>query len=206
MKIRRKVSYLIITMFIMALVLVGCGPNTITVADDIEETEEYRTIDHFELKDNLGSEREDIGYCSILIPNEYVPSEDEPGMYVSSIYPIDSSNINYTVASPGKPGYVADDLSMEDYKDTIEEAMSSVGKKIDLIIDSFEKTELEGVPCFKIRSHYEIGDVSVEQLTYLVLSRQTHIITYTQMSDDGLMVDFENAEGTIRLVREKSQS
>ena len=74
------------------------------------------------------------------------------------------------------------------------------------LIDDFSKETLEGVPCYKIRSHYNIGDRDVQQLTYIIMAADTHVITYTQASDDDLLVDFLNDEGQIRLVREISQA
>ena len=45
-------------------------------------------------------------------------------------------------------------------------------------------------------------DNRVEQLTYLIIAEDTYTITYSQLSDDELMVDFEVTDGQIRLVRD----
>ena len=42
----------------------------------------------------------------------------------------------------------------------------------------------------------------VQQLAYIIQARDTHIITYNQLSDDELLADFEISEGEIRLVKE----
>ncbi len=63
---------------------------------------------------------------------------------------------------------------------------------------------MNGFPGYKIRSTFDIGDGEIEQLAYLILAENTYTITYSQMSDDELMVDFEISDGQIRLVRDES--
>ena len=65
---------------------------------------------------------------------------------------------------------------------------------------------MDGIPGYKIRSTYGMGDEAVEQLAYLILADETYTITYSQMADDELMADFEISDGQIRLVREEEVS
>ncbi len=46
----------------------------------------------------------------------------------------------------------------------------------------------------------------IEPLAYLILADDTYTVTYSQMSDDELMADFEISDGEIRLVREEEVS
>ena len=124
-------------------------------------------------------------------------------MYVHEKSPLDSSNIYYSVSEGGGSGKVASHLTKETYEQLVEEAHGQAGQKADIKIESFEKIDMEGVPGYKIRSSYEVaeGD-TVEQLVYLILAENTYTVTYSQMADDELMVDFEISDGEIKLVRE----
>lgn len=208
---RNKLCKLIffLTMAVLSTAIVGCATKYTTVADDItavDGEEEYITIEELNLNPKPDSGREDIGYCAILIPDGFYQSEDIPGMYVNKLYPMDSSNIYYTVSDAVTVGVVDDSLTLEDYEKAVEKGFSQEGKNIDLVVDEFSKDEMEGIPCYKIRSHYSIGDENLQQLVYIILGSDTHVITYTQMSDDELMADFKTAEGQIKLVRERSQA
>ena len=86
----------------------------------------------------------------------------------------------------------------------MEEAYQSQGQNVRINIDSFEEIDMNGFPGYKIRSTFDIGDGEIEQLAYLILAENTYTITYSQMSDDELMVDFEISDGQIRLVRDES--
>ena len=189
--------------------IVGCSSRYTTVADDIfaeEDEEEYITMQELNLNPKPDTGRDDIGYCAILIPAGFHRSEEIPGMYVSELYPMDSSNIYYSVSDALSVGAIDDNLTAEDYEKALESGFSSKGQNIDVTVDEFSKEEMEGVPCFKIRSHYSVGDENLQQLTYIILGSDTHVISYTQMSDDELLADFLTDEGRIKLVRERSQA
>ena len=72
----------------------------------------------------------------------------------------------------------------------------------DITIEEFSRNDMEGVPGYKIRSSFEVDNKRVQQLAYIIQARDTHIITYNQLSDDELLADFEISEGEIRLVKE----
>lgn len=195
---------------LLGALLTGCGNKVITVADisseDGEETQ-YIEMQEFELKEKVPeSDREEISYCAVLIPASYQESEEVPGMYVHKRNPLDSSNIYYTVSAGGASGMVSASLTGETYEKILEEAYKKAGQKVDLVIESFEKIDMEGVPGYKIRSSYQMEEGEIEQLTYLIVAQDTYTITYSQMSDDELMADFEISDGEIRLVREEQVS
>lgn len=204
-----KKSLALILMLVLVLCC-GCGnKEVITVADDItgqsvEETE-YITVDSFEIKKD-DSAKEPIGYCAVMIPTDFVEDENTAGMYVSNLYPIDSSNIYYSIIDDEELGFVDGSLDSKSYEQSVENAYLSLGSSVDIVVDSFENTQMEGVPCYKIRSHFSIEDRDVQQLVYIIMSTETHVITYSQASDDELLYDFLESEGEIRLVKEISES
>lgn len=200
---------LVAVIVLIAAISIGCKDKYTTVADDItseDGSSQYVEMGKFELKPANDSDREDIGYCAILIPSGFRQSESVPGLYVSNIYPLDSSNIYYTVSKASDVGAVDNNLTKEDYKATIEAAYAKLGRNLSLTVDEFSKEDIQGIPGFKIRSHYELEGTQVQQLVYIILASDTHVITYTQMDDDELMADFMVAEGEIMLVRERSQA
>lgn len=207
---KRKALISIVVTILGLTFLTGCEPKITTVADDIrneagEETE-YVTMQQIRIKDTGNAGLEPIGYCALLIPSDFVKSEDVEGMYISKLNPLDSSNIYYSVSDGKDVGVVNSDLTGEGYEKAIEDGFVNAGKQIDIIIDSFSKEEMQGVPCVKIRSHYSAGSRDIQQLVYIIMATETHVITYTQMSDDELMSDFLTDEGEIKLVRERSQA
>lgn len=195
---------------LLGTLLTGCGNQVISVADiateDGEKTQ-YIEIQEFELKEQEPeSDREEVSYCAVMIPASYQESEEVPGMYVHNRNPLDSSNIYYTVSEGSESGMVSSALTQETYEKVLEKAYKEAGQKVDLIIESFEEIDMEGVPAYKIRSSYQVEDGRIEQLAYLIMAQDTYTITYSQMSDDELMADFEISDGEIRLVREEEVS
>lgn len=200
----------IILAALLGLMLTGCEQKVITVADiqseEGQETE-YIEMKEFELKSVEVEDAEDsVQYCALLIPVGYQPSEEIEGMYVHERRPLDSSNIYYTVSPGNNDGKVSKKLTREVYEETIENAFSENGWKIDLQIESFEEIDMEGVPGYKIRSTYDIEDGQIEQLTYLIMADDTYTITYSQMADDQLMADFDISGDEIRLIRDEESS
>lgn len=197
-------------MTLLSFLLTGCGNQVITVADlsseDGEETQ-YIEMQEFELKEQVPeSDREEVSYCAVMIPASYQESEEVPGMYIHNRSPLDSSNIYYTVSEGSDSGMVSTELTQETYEKVLEEAYEKAGQKIDLVIESFEEIDMDGVPGYKIRSSYQVEEGEIEQLAYLIVAKDTYTITYSQMSDDELMADFEISDGEIRLVREDEVS
>ncbi|MCR4787425.1 MAG: hypothetical protein K5888_02460 [Lachnospiraceae bacterium] len=198
-----KKIFLLIPVCCLVL-LTGCEKKYTTVKDDItaaEDSEQYLTVDSFTLKEPTKDEAEALESCAVLIPAGFVKSDSVEGMYVSDTYPIESSNIFYTISDPSEIGAVSDRLDKSSYKKAVEEAFNSLGEHVDLTVDSFEAGSMQGVPCYKIRSHYNAGEFDVQQLTYIIMAGRTHVITYSQSSDDELMYDFLESEGEIKLIK-----
>ena len=199
---------LFVFLMVSVISLCGCEKKVITVKDDITKENsvetEYVKVDEFEVKKTDDSEKEEIGSLAIMIPSGFSMSDNVEGMYISELYPIDSSNIYYTISDANEDGFVTDGLDEKKYKESVENGYKSLGETIDLKVDSFEATNFEGIPCYKIRSHHNIGERDVQQLVYIIQATQTHVVTYSQTSDDELMYDFLTDEGEIKLVKEIS--
>lgn len=193
-----------------AIFLTGCSKEAVTVAgiqSEDGQPAQYIEMQEFELKEPTQEiNREKASYCVVLIPASYQESQEVPGMYIHNRSPLDSSNIYYTVSEGGQDGMVSTDLTEETYEKTLEEAYKAAGRDVDLVIESFEEIDMEGVPGYKIRSSCQLEEEKIEQLTYLILAQDTYTITYSQMSDDELMADFVISDGEIRLMREEDVS
>lgn len=191
---------------LVCLLMIGCSRQVITVAglesqEQTQESANYIEIRKFELKEPKDEyEGEDVAFCAVLIPAGYAESEEIPGMYIHERSPFEASNIYYSVSEGNGEGIISAELTQEQYEKLVEEAYTAKGQSVDLEIKAFEKSEIEGVPSYIIRSSYAKAPKQVQQLTYLILAEDTHIITYTQMSDDEMMADFMVSEGQIKLV------
>ena len=192
----------------MMLAMCGCEKKVISVSSVSEEEgqeTEYIEMQELELKEKERENgRENIKYCAVMIPAGYHESEEIPGMYLHERTPLDSSNIYYSVSEGSREGFLSSDLTEEEYRETIENALNEHGQEGSLTIDSFEEIDMDGIPAYKIRTTYETDENSIQQLTYLVLAEDTYTITYSQSEDDELMADFEISDGTIKLVKEES--
>lgn len=205
---RKKCVWLLLVFAVCFLT--ACSKQVITVAGAVSDEEaqtQYIEMQEFELKEQeIETGRVDMSYCALLIPEGYVESEEVPGMYVHPKAPLDSSNIYYTVSDESIDGQVSSALTQEIYEQTIETAFEDAGKSIDLQVKSFEQIDMEGIPGYKIRSTYAAGDEEIEQLAYIILAENTCTITYSQVSDDELMADFEVSDGQIKLIKEPEVS
>jgi|GEM_PF-738037 len=204
---KRLVIFAAWIMILSMLCLSGCGDKKTTVADSVDNEEtEYKELSRIEVKSKTSDGKESIGSCVVMIPKDYKESETTKGLYVSSLYPLDASNIYITTEDSEDLGFVNDALSAEAYEKAVENAYRTINNPIDLVIDEFNREDMQGVLCFKIRSHYLVDGEELQQLVYIIAAKETYVITYTQMSDDDLLADFVNAEGTIKLIKEKSQA
>lgn len=197
-------------LLLLVMLLIGCNRQVITVAgietqEQEDGSEDYIEIKEFELKQPLKEyDGNEVMFCAVLIPAGYQESEEIPGMYIHERYPIEASNIYYSTLKDEEGGDVSEELTKEQYEQLVEEAFREAGMKTDIEISSFEQLEMEGVPAYRIRSSYAKDTKRVQQLTYMILAEDTHVITYTQMSDDEMMEDYTMAEGEIKLVIKKS--
>ncbi len=206
---RMKNKRIYLMLLVTVLLLMGCEKKVVTVAgaeseEQAEEVVNYIEIEKFQLKEPEEEyEGEEVLFCAVLIPEGYHEAEDVPGMYIHERYPFEASNIYYSASDGLTEGIISKELTKELYEKLLEEAFLAEGETVDIEIESFKQVEMEGVPVYEVRSSYAKDAKRVLQLTYLVLAERTHVITYTQMSDDEMMTDFAAAEGQVKLVTTK---
>lgn len=199
---------LLSAVLLSVLLLTGCEKEVITLLDNgmtpADADSGELVIDRFEEKTVVEENLIPIGSVVLQIPEGYVRSKQTENLYVSPLYPLDSSNIYYTRSDGHDVGMVDGSLNGDQYREAVTEAFEAEGKTVDLKIDDFKSEKKDGVPFYKIRSHYVSGDHTIQMLTLIVASAETYVITYTQLSDDELMADFLTEEGSIRLIKEIS--
>lgn len=134
--------------------------------------------------------------CTFDLPEGFEASEDVEGMYVTGRYPIDASTIYYTVVDQDMAMQL---MTEEKFKEYTEESFRETGENMEVMIDSFEQTKIQGYPVFRIRWHCQAGDVKVSQLAYAVNADKSYVITYSQTGDYDWMEEYEASAETIRV-------
>lgn len=135
--------------------------------------------------------------CAFSLPDDFVESEDMPGIYVTERYPIDASTISYSV--------LEQDISLqlmteENFKAQTQEAFrQAYDEDIELIIDEFKRIEIDGYPAFRILCHYQVDDVEITQLEYAINADKSYVVTYSQTSEYDRMGEYEASAATIRI-------
>ncbi len=133
--------------------------------------------------------------CNFTLPDGFEESEDVPGMYVTKRYPIDASTIYYAVFDQDVSLQL---MTEETFKEQAEENLQQAyDADIEVSIDSFEKIRIEGYPAFRIKCHYQIGDVVLTQLEYAINADKSYVITYSQTDDYDYMEEYEASAETI---------
>ncbi len=135
--------------------------------------------------------------CAFSIPEEFTESEDMPGMYVTEGYPIDASTIYYTVREKDISLQL---MTQEAFEEQAEENFRQVyNQEIDFVIDEFERIDIEGYPAFRILCHYQLDDIMITQLEYVINADKSYVITYSQTNEYDRMDEYEASAATIRL-------
>lgn len=135
--------------------------------------------------------------CAFSLPDDFVESEDMPGIYVTERYPIDASTISYSV--------LEQDISLqlmteENFKAQTQEAFQEAyDEDIELTIDEFKRIEIDGYPAFRILCHYQVDDVEITQLEYVINADKSYVVTYSQTSEYDRMGEYEASAATIRI-------
>lgn len=135
--------------------------------------------------------------CTFTLPDTFEESEDVPGMYVTKRYPIDASTIYYVALDQDVSLQL---MTEETFKAQAEANFrQAYDEDIEVIIDSFERIQIEGYPAFRILCHYQVGEVEITQLEYAINADKSYVITYSQTSDYDRMEEYEASAETIRL-------
>lgn len=135
--------------------------------------------------------------CTFDIPEGFEESEDVDNMYVTKRYPIDASTIYYTVME----GDISLQLLTEEsfVEQMEEELLKTYDQEIEIVVDSFEHTEISGYPAFRILCHYKVGEVEITQLEYAINADKSYMVIYSQTSDYDYMDAYEASAATIQV-------
>ncbi len=178
--------------------------NTVFAAEEIAELS-----DHVILQTAIDKEimpvykrtfYNDAG-CTLMLPTGYVANEEIPGMYLSEYYPLDSSNIYYTVSENINTDSLEEAMDSEEYRQTAEASFKeSYGEEASITAYKMTKTETDGCPSYKIEMSCQAGGMQMDQLVYIIAADKVYTITYSQSADDERMEDFRKSLDTVRVV------
>ena len=158
--------------------------------------------------------------CSFVVPSTFLPGE-EPGLFISESYPMESSSIKYSIYENSKDkvltnrekqaifdegATVVEDrstsLTKEIYQQTMEEAYrNEFGKDVGFTVTDFDKKIFDGYPGYKVMSEYQSDEeLKVCQTVYIIISRyKTFTITYQRAEDDECQELFDKSAATIHV-------
>lgn len=118
-------------------------------------------------------------------------------MYVTDRYPIDASTIYYAQLEQDMALQL---MTKETFKEqTQADFLRDYGEDVEVFVDSFEQIRIQEYPAFKILCHYQVGDVTVTQLAYVINADKSYVITYSQTGDYDRMEEYEASAETIRV-------
>ncbi len=118
-------------------------------------------------------------------------------MYVTGRYPIDASSIYYVQMDQDMALQL---MTKESFKEHTQDTFRELyGEEVELVVDSFEQMKMQGYPAFQILCHYQVEDVKVTQLAYIINADKSYVITYSQTSDYDRMEEYEASADSIRV-------
>jgi hypothetical protein len=123
-------------------------------------------------------------------------------MYVTKRYPIDASTIYYVEQEQDVSLQL---MTEETFKTQTEADFGELyDEDVEVVIDSFERIQIEGYPAFRILCHYEVGDIEITQLEYVINADKSYCIIYSQTGDYDRMEEYEASAETIELIYKKN--
>jgi hypothetical protein len=135
--------------------------------------------------------------CTFTLPDSFQESEDMPGMYVTKRYPIDASTIYYVEQEQDVSLQL---MTEENFKTQTEADFGELyDEEVEVAVDSFERIQIEGYPAFRILCHYQVGDIEITQLEYVINADKSYCIIYSQTGDYDRMEEYEASAETIKL-------
>ena len=139
--------------------------------------------------------------CTMVLPAGYVASEDVKGMYLAGRYPMDSSNIYYTVSEEVDADVIKEAIATDDYKKRMEERFKeNYGESAVISSYCLTKTEISGCPAYQIELSCQVDEMQMDQLIYVIIADKVYTITYSQSADDERMEEFKKSAETINIV------
>lgn len=139
--------------------------------------------------------------CTLVLPTGYIANENIKGMYQAERYPLDSSNIYYTVTENIDAEVLADAMHSESYKERVQvQFKETYGPEATIGDYHMKELQISGCPACEIELSCQVGDMKMEQLSYVIMADKIYTITYSQSADDGRMEEFKRSAETIRVV------
>lgn len=192
-----------------AVVLIVCGTfaaktvwaaERVTITSDTSQTALQAMADVEVMKVYKNTFYGDTG-CTLVLPIGYVASDTVKGMYLAERYPMDSSNVYYTVSENVDAAALAEAITSEDYKERIQiQFKEAYGPEAVLNKYKLTQTDISGCPAYQIELTCQAGDMQMEQLIYVIVADKVYTITYSQAADDDRMGDFRKSADTIRVI------
>ena len=165
-----------------------------------EETRKELTaqlLEENELDTSVLESRRRTKGCTFELPEGFEEAEDRKGMYVTGRYPIDASTI-YSVT--GEQDISLQLMTEETFKEQTQENLRELyGEEVTLNIDSFESIRIDGYPAFRILCHYQVEDIQITQLQYVINADKSYMVIYSQTSDYDRMEEYEASAATIKI-------
>ena len=152
-------------------------------------TEQEETVEAVETEQTV------TGKAVVDIPEgfrEYLPPS---GIYVSSKYPEDGSNI-YILTIP----LYGDFPDIEEYKRKINDSLSSqTGRTVTIKMEEYGEDTLEGCDMLKAVYTYSYDGMNFRRTEYTVNTDITTVIAYTQMDGADWTDEFEESAFSMRI-------
>lgn len=135
--------------------------------------------------------------CTFDLPEEFEESGEAAGVYVTGRYPIDASTISYTVMEQDTSLQL---MTQETFKEQTQESLSETyDDTVEVMVDSFESMKIDGYPAFRILCHYQVEDIQITQLAYVINADKSYMVIYSQTSDYDRMEEYEASAATIHI-------
>lgn len=135
--------------------------------------------------------------CTFDLPEEFEESEEMAGMYVTGRYPIDASTICYTVMEQDTSLQL---MTQETFREQTQKSLrQTYEEEIEVNVDSFESIKIDGYPAFRILCHYQVEDIQITQLAYVINADKSYMIIYSQTNDYDRMEEYEASAATIHV-------
>ena len=196
---------------VLAAAVCGCGSSnkslekkaeetTVESSESVEEetTEEETTeeaVEEVQEAEEPVEEEVVTGKAVVDIPEGFKEYLAPSGIYVTSKYPEDGTNI-YILTTP----LYGDFPDEAGYKAKINDNISSqVGEKVEINLIEYGETTVEGCDAIRAVYTYSHDGMNFKRLEYTVNTDITTVIAYTQEGDADWMDVFEESALTMRI-------
>lgn len=166
-----------------------------TVTEETEEETEEEVVEEIPEVEEPVEEEVVTGKAVVDIPEGFKEYLAPSGIYVTSNYPEDGSNI-YILTAP-LYGELPDETG---YRYKINDNISSqVGEKVEINMKEYGETTVEGCDAIRALYTYSHDGMNFTRLEYTVNTDITTVIAYTQEGDADWMDTFEESALTMRI-------